>query len=126
MPNQPVLQLDWPRIERVLCKITRGLFYTVMGMPVPDEYGVAVQPYLPQDQAQTAVNHIAQDEACFFHRFQDGAFTVIAGLPGYPDNPFSAWLMSFYDAHHALTMVLPHGYDTSQFGFEISPVTPPA
>jgi hypothetical protein len=123
IPNQPVLQLDWPRIERVLVKITRGLYYTVIGTTVPEEYGVAVQPYLPQEQAQTAVDFIASGRY-YFNRFQDGTFTVIGGQPD-PNDPFSVWLMSFYDAHHVLTFVLPYTFDTTQHGFEISSVKPP-
>lgn len=40
--NHPTFEVDWPRIERVLCNVLKGVFYVTQQRPLPREFVISV------------------------------------------------------------------------------------
>jgi hypothetical protein len=92
---------DWPRIERVLRKIGRGLFYHFMGRRLASDAIVEVLPQLNQETFDIIAKTIK--DAQNVGPFQLGNRAVIFGGGRNSDKADeTVWLISFYETHSAV------------------------
>jgi hypothetical protein len=95
VPNVPTFQVDWTRVNRVLRKIGKGLFYQFMHRPLPTDAVVEVWPFLDQPTFEIFAKIIM--DASHVGPFVLGDRTVIfAGGRNTPDAVETAWLVNFY------------------------------
>lgn len=91
---------DWSRIDRVLTKIGKGLFYHFMGRRLPSDAVVEVMSRMDQQTFDLIAKII--NDANHIGPIQMGNRTVIfAGGRNSADADETVWLLNFYDTYGA-------------------------
>jgi len=105
--SSPYFFPDWARIQRVLWKITKGLYFWSTDTRLPDEYAILVNPAVRPEELPGLIDQLKNigefgprplDEYDVF-RF------MVAAEKG--ETARSHWLMTFYDWAVFYTWTLP-------------------
>ena len=88
------VELDVPRVNRVLEKLVRGLFFHRVGKPLPPEARVSVEIKPSLERLRLPITAMAMSQAPSF--LGDVFMYRVFILPGTTDS--SSWVLGFYDA----------------------------
>jgi hypothetical protein len=105
--SSPFFYPDSARLQRVLCKITRGLFYWTAERRLPDDYVVLANPAVRPDEVPTIMDEM-DAIGSFGPKPLDeyGVFKFMLSMEK-GRTARSRWLMQFYDWAHFYTWTLP-------------------
>jgi hypothetical protein len=120
--RRAAFRIDRQRIQRVLSRIVRGLYFHELRRPVPENYDVSVelQPYV-SPQLREVVDSIklkapvTVGEGVFNYCFQHVEEDLNSTL----------WVLQFYSRFPAIGFVLLPKSDRSELGSTIEPSTEP-
>lgn len=116
LPNQLTTYIHWPRVERVIRKITLGLYYAEMKQRLPDTYEVVIEVLSlgeipPSPRAEDWLTHYLKVKT-----FIPGRRRIAHGVFSYaytqldPNDPATtAWVLGFYDGVYFLITTRPTG-----------------
>ena len=99
---------DWPRIQRVLRKITRGLFYYANERQLPDDYTILANPYVRPNELPLIMDRLDAIGAFGPVTLDEyGVFKfMLAAEKGRTAR--THWLIQFYDWAWFSTWTLPN------------------
>jgi hypothetical protein len=98
---------DFFRFQRVLRKITRGLYYRVVNRRLPDDYAVLVNPFVKPDQLPNVIDRLRSDECVDFQSADE--YEVFKFMSLMKTESRTEWLMLFYNWAVFHTWTLPKG-----------------
>lgn len=102
MGKRLAFTVDFERIQKVVAKITRGLFYNESGRILPQNYGVSVDSNDTLEQIDANLLHDLQKTiikpllSAQERIIGDGAFRYRYAIPDDGDGFVSVWALTFY------------------------------
>jgi hypothetical protein len=95
--SSPFFYPEWPRIQRVLRKITRGLYYWAMDTCLPDDYIVLANPIVRPDELPMIMENLDAIGAFGPEMLDEyGVFKFMVAVEK-RKTARTQWLMRFYD-----------------------------
>ena len=92
--SSPFIRPDFSRFQRVLRKITKGLYYRVTNKALPDDYVVLANPTVRPREVATLMESLRSDGALEFQPADEyEVFKFMSALKG---DARTEWLMQFY------------------------------
>lgn len=104
LPTRPFYEIDAHRMDRILCKIVRGLFFKARNRPLPKSYGVYLLTHA--DSANVDFIQSFCSTLCPPQTFGDDVFFWrFSGDPS--DENMTRWVFGFYNSVAFLAATLP-------------------
>ncbi len=111
----PSLTPDWSRVERVVRKIIRGLYYHETRQPLPDTDGIFVFNNLSVDQVRIISDpertQIGKSRRSILKGTFEYAYDLTDADETFRERAFSYWILSFYDGYNLVAVTHPSDFD---------------
>ena len=94
--SSPFVRPDFSRFQRVLRKITKGLYYHIRENPLPSDYQVLVNPVIKPREVPILIEKLqAKGDPSEFQTADE--YAVFKFMCGIGNDSRTEWLMRFYD-----------------------------
>jgi hypothetical protein len=94
--SSPFIRPDFSRFQRVLRKITKGLFYHVLDKPLPTDYQVLVNPFIKPHEVPVLVEKLrAKGDPSEYQTADE--YDVFKFMVRTGNDSRTEWLLRFYD-----------------------------
>jgi hypothetical protein len=103
--SRPISRPDFSRFQRVLRKITKGLYYRIATKPLPDEYVVLANPVVTPRELPMMEENLRSNGSLEFQPADEyGVFKYMSAMK---EDARTEWLMQFYNFAVCHTWTLP-------------------
>jgi hypothetical protein len=103
--SSPFIRPDFSRFQRVLRKITRGLYYWVANKPLPGDSVVLANPVARQDELPLITDKLRSNGSLEFQPADE--YEVFKFMSDLKNDSRTEWLMQFYNWAVFHTWTLP-------------------
>lgn len=103
--SSPFIRPDFARFQRVLRKITKGLYYRMTNKALPDDYVVLANPTVRPCEVATLMERLRSDGALEFQPADE--YEVFKFMSALKEDARTEWLMQFYTCAVFHTWTLP-------------------
>jgi hypothetical protein len=103
--SSPFIRPDFSRFQRVLRKITKGLYYRVTNRALPDDHVVLVNPAVRPHEVAMMMDKLRSNGALEFQPADE--YEVFKFMSALKEDSRTEWLMQFYNWAVFHTWTLP-------------------